>query len=152
MSALAPLGGARPRRRSATRDGAALERCITLGKDHPLSHATSNKRKRKTSTPEEPVPELSDEIVHDILVRLPAKSILQCKAVCKAWRAIISDPLFTQAHLQCSASRCEQNPCLIVTPHTLDRVILSSDVRTGQLLSPITSASTSGSKVLPWLA
>ncbi|CAL4971682.1 unnamed protein product [Urochloa decumbens] len=87
----------------------------------------SKKRKRKTNTPEEPVPELSDEIVHDILVRLPVKTILQCKAVCKAWRAIISDPLFTRAHLRWSASRCEQNPCLIVSPHTLDRVIRGED-------------------------
>ncbi|RLN07007.1 hypothetical protein C2845_PM11G01430 [Panicum miliaceum] len=52
---------------------------------------TSRKRKRKTSTPPEPIPELSDEIVQDLLVRLPVKSLLRCKAVCKAWRAIISD-------------------------------------------------------------
>jgi len=37
---------------------------------------TSRKRKRETSTPPEPVPELSDEIVQDILVRLPVKSLL----------------------------------------------------------------------------
>ncbi|PUZ73853.1 hypothetical protein GQ55_1G021100 [Panicum hallii var. hallii] len=65
---------------------------------------TSRKRKRKTSTPPEPVPELSDQIVQDILVRQPVKSLLRCKA----WRAIISDPFFTRAHLRWSASRWEE--------------------------------------------
>ncbi|KAG2655685.1 hypothetical protein PVAP13_1KG030950, partial [Panicum virgatum] len=66
---------------------------------------TSRKRKKKTSTPPEPVPELWDEIVQDILVRLPVTSLLRCRAVCKAGRAIISDPFFTRAHLRRSASR-----------------------------------------------
>lgn len=90
----------------------------------------SNKRKRKTktrSTPAEPIPELSDEILMDILVRLPVKSLLHCKAVCKAWRAIVTDPLFVRAHLQCSASRCEQNPSFVITPHTLNHVIPYED-------------------------
>uniref|UniRef100_K3YYV2 F-box domain-containing protein n=1 Tax=Setaria italica TaxID=4555 RepID=K3YYV2_SETIT len=84
---------------------------------------TSKSRKRKASTPAEPpIPELSDEIVLNILVRLPVKTVLRCRAVCKAWLAIISDSSFTRAHLRCSASRCEQNPRFIITPHTLDHV------------------------------
>ncbi|KAJ1265050.1 hypothetical protein BS78_08G048600 [Paspalum vaginatum] len=35
---------------------------------------------------------LPDELVVDILARLPAKSICRCKCVCRAWRALISDP------------------------------------------------------------
>ncbi|KAF8685873.1 hypothetical protein HU200_043786 [Digitaria exilis] len=85
------------------------------------------KTKTKTSTPAEPIPELSNEILMDILVRLPVKSLLRCKAVCKAWRAVVTDPLFVRAHLQCSAARCEQNPTLVVTPHTLDSVIPYED-------------------------
>jgi F-box interacting protein len=83
---------------------------------------TCRKRKRSTNTdtpPAEPIPELSDEIVLDILVRLPVKSLLRCKSVCKGWRAIITDPFFVRAHLKRSASRCEENPCVVITPHTI---------------------------------
>jgi hypothetical protein len=61
-------------------------------------------RKRKASTtPAEanaiPVPELSDEMIVEILVRLPVKFLLRCRAVCKAWRAIVNDPLFVSGVL-----------------------------------------------------
>ena len=38
-------------------------------------------------------------------------------------RAIISDPFFIQSHLQLSASKWEQKPSLLITPHCLDRFI-----------------------------
>lgn len=87
--------------------------------------------KRKASTQEAPVPELSDEIVVEILVRLPVKSLLHCRAVCKAWRAIVNDPLFVSAHLRLSTMRWEQEPSFLVTPVTLDRVIPREEVKEG---------------------
>ncbi|KAF8675799.1 hypothetical protein HU200_047288 [Digitaria exilis] len=64
-----------------------------------------------------------EEIVTEISVRLPVKSLLRFKSVCKAWRSIINDPVFVRAHLLHSASKWEQNQCFIISPHTLDRVI-----------------------------
>ncbi|KAG2643882.1 hypothetical protein PVAP13_2KG353500 [Panicum virgatum] len=80
-------------------------------------------RKRKASTSEaQPVPELPDEIVVEILVRLPVKSLVRCTSVCKAWQAVVSDPVFIRAHLRSSASRCEQDPAFLITPITFDRL------------------------------
>jgi F-box interacting protein len=66
--------------------------------------------------------ELPEELVLEILIRLPVKSLRRFKCVSKAWRTEISDPSFIRSHLQFSASRWEQNPTLLITPHTLDRV------------------------------
>lgn len=82
-------------------------------------------RKRKASTREEaPVPELPEEIVVQILVRLPVKSLLHC-------RAIIKDPFFVGAHLRWSAMRWEQEPSFLITPVTLDRAIPAEVVDNG---------------------
>ncbi|MED6189759.1 hypothetical protein PIB30_099101 [Stylosanthes scabra] len=40
------------------------------------------------------LPELPDDIVDKILVRLPVKSLLQFKSVCKSWKTLISNPQF----------------------------------------------------------
>ncbi|PIA31885.1 hypothetical protein AQUCO_04700027v1 [Aquilegia coerulea] len=42
---------------------------------------------------------LPSEITSLILVRLPAKSILQCRCVCKTWLFIIDNPHFAETHL-----------------------------------------------------
>ncbi|KAK1660293.1 hypothetical protein QYE76_048452 [Lolium multiflorum] len=76
------------------------------------------KRRKTTKVP--PPAELLDELVTEILLRLPVKSLLRFKSVSKAWRATISDPFFVHSHLRQSASRCRQNPSLLVTPHTLE--------------------------------
>ncbi|CAN6252299.1 unnamed protein product [Urochloa humidicola] len=78
--------------------------------------------RRKSSAPR-CTPQLMEEIIMEILVRLPVKSLLRVKSVCKAWRAIISDPIFIRAHLHHSASKWVQNPCFIINPHTLDTVV-----------------------------
>ncbi|KAK1678624.1 hypothetical protein QYE76_039472 [Lolium multiflorum] len=66
--------------------------------------------------------ELPEELVLEILIRQPVKSLRRFKCVSKAWRTEISDPYFIRSHLQFSASRWEQNPTLLITPHTLDSV------------------------------
>ncbi|KAK4838842.1 hypothetical protein QYF36_016879 [Acer negundo] len=37
---------------------------------------------------------LMNDVMFNILVRLPLKSLLQCKCVCKLWQNLISDPVF----------------------------------------------------------
>ncbi|PWA89070.1 F-box associated domain, type 1 [Artemisia annua] len=44
--------------------------------------------------------DLPDELNFDILSRLPSKSLLRCRSVCKAWLSLISSEKFTAAHLQ----------------------------------------------------
>ncbi|XP_074361624.1 F-box protein CPR1-like [Apium graveolens] len=41
-------------------------------------------------------------MIFKILTLLPVLSLLRCKAVCKSWKSIISDPHFIQAHLTIS--------------------------------------------------
>nr|DAD48206.1 TPA_asm: hypothetical protein HUJ06_018143 [Nelumbo nucifera] len=42
---------------------------------------------------------LPEEVIFDILCRLPVKSLLRSKCVCKSWFALISDPRFVKQHL-----------------------------------------------------
>ncbi|XP_050226207.1 putative F-box only protein 15 [Mercurialis annua] len=46
-----------------------------------------------------PVDELPPEIVQNILLRLPAPSLINCKFVCKEWFFTITDPKFVRNHL-----------------------------------------------------
>ncbi|CAN6242956.1 unnamed protein product [Urochloa humidicola] len=62
------------------------------------------------------------EVVVDILLRLPVKDLVRCKCVSKAWRAIISDPIFIRAQLRYSATKWERDPCFIISPKILDFV------------------------------
>ncbi|KAF8781048.1 hypothetical protein HU200_001020 [Digitaria exilis] len=48
---------------------------------------------------------LPEEMLEQILVRLPASTLLRCRRVCKKWNSIIRDPQFIMAHLQ-QAPRC----------------------------------------------
>ncbi|CAN6277466.1 unnamed protein product [Urochloa humidicola] len=52
----------------------------------------------------------------------PVKDLVRCKCVSKAWRAIITDPIFIRAQLRYSATKWEREPCFIISPQTLDFV------------------------------
>ncbi|XP_026423165.1 uncharacterized protein LOC113319093 [Papaver somniferum] len=39
------------------------------------------------------------EIIAEILSRVPAESILECKSVSKPWRNVVQHPSFSQKHL-----------------------------------------------------
>ena len=72
----------------------------------------------------ETMPFLSHElIVWKILVRLPAKSLLQLRCVCKAWRDIISgaDPSFSQAHLYHLHQQVKKPYSLLIAPPSQKR-------------------------------
>ncbi|CDP16120.1 unnamed protein product [Coffea canephora] len=51
---------------------------------------------------------LPSHLINDILSRLPTKTIIQCKSVCKSWLSLLSESEFTKLHLQRSP------PCLII--------------------------------------
>lgn len=42
--------------------------------------------------------DMNDDVVTEILLRLPSRLVLRCRAVCKAWRRITSSPVFVAAH------------------------------------------------------
>ncbi|KAL4591057.1 hypothetical protein LXL04_004005 [Taraxacum kok-saghyz] len=58
----------------------------------------------ETSEDPLPVPTLLPEIIIEILSRLPVRSLLRCKSVCKLWYAMISDTHFIRSHLTLSTS------------------------------------------------
>ncbi|XP_026396804.1 F-box/kelch-repeat protein At3g06240-like [Papaver somniferum] len=41
-----------------------------------------------------------EDVMYEILVRLPAKSIINCRYVCKTWFSLISNPKFAEQHLE----------------------------------------------------
>uniref|UniRef100_A0A7N2M1L9 F-box domain-containing protein n=1 Tax=Quercus lobata TaxID=97700 RepID=A0A7N2M1L9_QUELO len=65
----------------------------------------SQKRKPKLSSSER----LPDDVVFDILVRLPVKPIIRFRCVSKPWYSIITNPLFITAQLNRSKSLLPNN-------------------------------------------
>ncbi|XP_057455222.1 putative F-box protein At3g16210 [Lotus japonicus] len=45
-----------------------------------------------------PNPSLPEELIQEILLRLPVKSLVRFKCVCKSWLSLISDPKFAKSH------------------------------------------------------
>ncbi|KAL6658961.1 hypothetical protein ACP70R_003001 [Stipagrostis hirtigluma subsp. patula] len=64
------------------------------------------------SWPRFAVPCIPDDVIFNILSRLPSKSVIRCKSVCKAWLAMISSQRFVTAHLELSKAR----PTILVVP------------------------------------
>ncbi|KAG5552277.1 hypothetical protein RHGRI_010380 [Rhododendron griersonianum] len=55
---------------------------------------------------------LPREIVIDILTRLPAKVVGQCKCICKHWRTLIEDPMFAELHH--NRAKCRPDSCYLL--------------------------------------
>ncbi|XP_024315727.1 F-box/LRR-repeat/kelch-repeat protein At2g27520-like [Brachypodium distachyon] len=45
--------------------------------------------------------DLPPDVLYEILLRVPAKDLCRLRAVCQAWRALTSNPLFAAAHKSC---------------------------------------------------
>ncbi|KAJ1423061.1 Galactose oxidase/kelch, beta-propeller [Sesbania bispinosa] len=52
----------------------------------------------------EKIPHLSQELITEILLRVPVKSLVRFKCVCKSWFSLISDPHFATSHFQLGAA------------------------------------------------
>ncbi|KAG2329525.1 hypothetical protein Bca4012_020921 [Brassica carinata] len=74
---------------------------------HIISSTTSTKTSGENSG------QIPVEIIHDILSRLPAKSIARCRVVSKDWGFTISCPYFADLFLKMSSL----SPCLLFTFH-----------------------------------
>ncbi|KAI9073678.1 hypothetical protein K1719_044342 [Acacia pycnantha] len=68
--------------------------------------------------------DLPYDIVNKILLKLPIKSVLICKCVCKSWHSIISDPRHAQLYFECAPItalvRTSDSRCVSRTLHLLD--------------------------------
>ncbi|XP_057736169.1 F-box/kelch-repeat protein At3g23880-like [Arachis stenosperma] len=72
----------------------------------PLT-VTINTPKRplsSTVTQSQPQPFLSDELIREILLRLPPRSLLRLRRVCNSWKTLISSSQFAKDHLQHSTA------------------------------------------------
>ena len=67
-------------------------------------------RFKKTVSPKS---ELALEIMENILLRLPVKSVIRFKCVCKAWHTLISDPYFAKTHLRLPQTQARSRFCII---------------------------------------
>ncbi|KAK3001048.1 hypothetical protein RJ639_020457, partial [Escallonia herrerae] len=54
-----------------------------------------------------------DDVVREILLMLPVKSLLKCKSVCKSWYTLITKPSFISAHFNCNAA-LKRSHCILV--------------------------------------
>ncbi|KAF7147285.1 hypothetical protein RHSIM_Rhsim03G0071600 [Rhododendron simsii] len=95
---------------------------------------------------------LPREIWVDILTRLPAKMVGQCKCICKHWRALIEEPSFVELHHFRSKSR--PGGCyLVISSYTRDKkdtIFFSADYEgglAGHLFSHLVSGSLSWRKI-----
>ncbi|KAM7526762.1 hypothetical protein LguiA_016664 [Lonicera macranthoides] len=59
--------------------------------------------------------DLSDDLLHNIFLRLSIKSLLRCKFVCKAWNRILCEPEFIRMHFNYT-SRQHPHKLLIRIP------------------------------------
>ncbi|KAM7485150.1 hypothetical protein LguiA_001159 [Lonicera macranthoides] len=57
---------------------------------------------------------LFDEIIEEILTRLPAKSLVRFNLVCKKWLSLISDPNFVRKHLDNVLLDPSNNHCKLI--------------------------------------
>ena len=56
-----------------------------------------------------------EEVVAEILLRLPVKSLIKFKSVCRSWRTLINDPSFAKRHLRFNANRVSSSAVLYLT-------------------------------------
>ncbi|XP_057455424.1 F-box/kelch-repeat protein At3g23880-like [Lotus japonicus] len=68
----------------------------SLSAAEPSNVAKENENEKNLTLP--------TELIFEILLRLPVKSLLPLKRVCKSWSSIISDPQFAKSHFDLNAA------------------------------------------------
>uniref|UniRef100_A0A0D9W379 F-box domain-containing protein n=1 Tax=Leersia perrieri TaxID=77586 RepID=A0A0D9W379_9ORYZ len=58
----------------------------------------ATRRPRRTTTRRAAAPSVPEDLLWEILVRLPAKDLLRCRAVCRGWRRLATADDFLLAH------------------------------------------------------
>lgn len=65
---------------------------------------------------------LHDDLVQEILVRLPAKSLLRFRCVCKSWYSLITNPSFIMAHV-CHNNKAKRYQILLRSFNQADKKV-----------------------------
>uniref|UniRef100_A0A6V7QW55 F-box domain-containing protein n=1 Tax=Ananas comosus var. bracteatus TaxID=296719 RepID=A0A6V7QW55_ANACO len=74
---------------------------VPVAIDGVCPEETENRRKMLSSA-------YPDELISEVLVRLPVKSLLRFRCVSRTWRSLISDPHLIESHRR----RSQQHPSL----------------------------------------
>ncbi|PNX83949.1 F-box/kelch-repeat protein [Trifolium pratense] len=73
-------------------------------------------------------PYLPSELVIQILVRLPVKSLIRFKCVSKSWLTLISDPNFANSHFQLTAPHTRRILAISSLSHEIQSIDFESSV------------------------
>ncbi|XP_004305871.1 PREDICTED: F-box/kelch-repeat protein At3g23880-like [Fragaria vesca subsp. vesca] len=77
--------------------------------------------------------EYEEDVIAEILAKLPVKSLIRFRCVCKSWRALISDPYFVKKHFSWRAETYKVNfdlhPPLFVDLKALENIKNGDDVQ-----------------------
>ncbi|XP_047326822.1 F-box/kelch-repeat protein At3g23880-like [Impatiens glandulifera] len=87
---------------------------------------------------------LPEEIIIEILIKLPVKSLLQFMCVCRSWCALISNPIFVKKHLRAVTE--DEN----YEHHRLITKSFCADVEWSSLLSVLREESPIGTHALDY--
>ncbi|PNY17036.1 F-box/kelch-repeat protein [Trifolium pratense] len=81
---------------------------------------------------------LPNELIIQILLRLPVKSLIRFKRVCKSWFSIISDTHFANSHFELTAATQTHRTLLLatLTPHETIELSVDDDDSVYALLNP----------------
>ncbi|KAF0901616.1 hypothetical protein E2562_003587 [Oryza meyeriana var. granulata] len=81
-----------------------------------MARARAEKSARTKRRRIEPA-DIPEEIVEQILLRLPVKSILRFRSVCRSWHAMVADPRFVRLQLHHSTAARRRPPSMLVLQH-----------------------------------
>ncbi|KEH34218.1 putative F-box domain-containing protein [Medicago truncatula] len=86
------------------------ELCVAMERKRSLIPSPRDTKRGKTGKEKVDVVETQElspsfadlpfPIATDVLLRLPIKSVLVCKCVCRTWNTVISDPHFAKVHFE----------------------------------------------------
>ncbi|CAJ1976878.1 unnamed protein product [Sphenostylis stenocarpa] len=76
----------------------------------------SRKTRAKRQKVVTPLPPLPDDMMMEILFRVPVRTLGQLKCVCKTWKTLISDPQFAKDHFRASTAYPNMAHQLLVSP------------------------------------
>ncbi|XP_050222683.1 F-box/WD-40 repeat-containing protein 1-like [Mercurialis annua] len=68
-----------------------------------------------------------DDLLHDILINLPVKSLVRFRSVSKTWKSLISDNRFITDHLRIHQSNTMKNLCLLSRKNLVYNWVLTID-------------------------
>ncbi|CAN6171291.1 unnamed protein product [Urochloa humidicola] len=80
---------------------------------------------------------LPEDVLYEILLRLPSKDLCRLRAVCRPWRSLLSDPHFIAAH-----QACHPEPLVVVGYQTTpDRVVCDIMDLSGRVVKRVLAGS-----------